>query len=48
VEKRQEEAFKTALASDSDVALADRIAGINLNGGRNLDLGVYARKGRLR
>jgi 4-amino-4-deoxy-L-arabinose transferase-like glycosyltransferase len=48
VEKRQEEAFKAALAGDSDVALADRIAGINLNGGRNLDLGVYARKGRLR
>jgi branched-chain amino acid transport system ATP-binding protein len=43
---------KTLLTVEHDMGvvfgLADRIAGINLNGGRNLDLGVYARKGRLR
>ncbi|MBX9738810.1 MAG: glycosyltransferase family 39 protein [Beijerinckiaceae bacterium] len=48
VEKRQEDAFKAALATDSTVSMADRISGINLNGGRNLDLGVYARRGPLR
>ena len=43
VEMRDEPAFKASLAADSTVVLADRISGINLNGGRKLDIGVYAR-----
>ncbi len=44
VDMRQEAAFKAALAPTSQVTLGDRITGLNLNGGRKLDIGVYARK----
>jgi hypothetical protein len=44
VEGRQEAAFRAALMRGSQIILADRIEGLNLNGGRKLDIGVYARK----
>lgn len=44
VDMRHEEAFKATLARSADVVLTKRVTGINLNGGRKLDLAVYARK----
>ena len=42
VESRAEEAFRTGLASSGITPrLATRVAGINMNGGRKLDIGVY-------
>jgi 4-amino-4-deoxy-L-arabinose transferase-like glycosyltransferase len=44
VDMRHEEAFKATLPRNADVVLTKRVSGINLNGGRKLDLAVYARK----
>jgi hypothetical protein len=45
VESRHEAAFKTALeAFDFKPALKTRITGVNINSGRNLDIGVYVRE----
>lgn len=44
VDVRFEQAFRAALGPASQVTLADRVQGLNLNGGRRLDIGVYARK----
>lgn len=44
VDARQEGAFRAGLSQASNIALFSRIEGVNLNGGRKLDLGVYARK----
>ena len=44
VDVREEGAFRAALAPTSQVALYERVQGVNLNGGRKLDLAVYARK----
>ncbi|MDB5544305.1 MAG: glycosyl transferase [Hyphomicrobiales bacterium] len=44
VDAREEGAFKSALAPTSQVAMYERVAGVNLNGGRKLDIAVYARK----
>jgi 4-amino-4-deoxy-L-arabinose transferase-like glycosyltransferase len=45
VDIRHEAAFKTALeAFDFKPALKTRITGININSGRNLDIGVYVRE----
>lgn len=45
VERRQEAAFIAGLVALQDrPALRTRIAGINLNGGRKLDIGVYVRE----
>ena len=44
VEAGQEAAFADALGTDVAVGLASRVAGININGGRRLDIGVYARR----
>jgi hypothetical protein len=41
---RDEGAFRAALAPTSQIALYERVQGINLNGGRRLDIAVYARK----
>ena len=41
---RHEEAFKATLPRNADVVLTKRVSGINLNGGRKLDLAVYVRK----
>lgn len=42
VESRQEEAFLAAAGKDGLVpALAGRVQGLNINGGRQLDLGLY-------
>lgn len=44
VEAREEQAFLAGLgAAAAQVKLASRVAGINMNGGRKLDIGVYAR-----
>ncbi|RFB80592.1 ArnT family glycosyltransferase [Methylovirgula sp. 4M-Z18] len=43
VEAKDEPAFQAALGPSDEVALATRIAGINLNGGHKLDIGVYVR-----
>jgi hypothetical protein len=41
-----EPAFQAALGAGADgVRLTERLAGINLNGGRKLDIGVYLRQG---
>ena len=44
VDARGEAAFKAALSASSNIALLARIQGLNLNGGRKLDMGVYALK----
>lgn len=42
VESRAEEAFKTDIATRNLAPrLASRVAGINMNGGRKLDIGIY-------
>ena len=45
VDIRQEPAFRAALGELTDVRLAGRVQGINLNGGRRLDIGLYLRQG---
>ena len=45
VEAREEAAFEAALGDVAGVRLADRVEGINLNGGARLDIGVYVRQG---
>jgi 4-amino-4-deoxy-L-arabinose transferase-like glycosyltransferase len=45
VESRHEEAFKLALVSMTDKpALKTRVKGININSGRQVDIGVYVRE----
>jgi 4-amino-4-deoxy-L-arabinose transferase-like glycosyltransferase len=44
VERRQEEAFTQAIGQNAP-RLLGRVDGININGGRRLDIGVYARDG---
>ena len=44
VDVREESAFKSALSAGSQIALQERVLGVNLNGGRKFDMGVYARK----
>jgi len=44
VDARGEAAFKSALSASSNVALISRVEGLNLNGGRKLDMGIYAVK----
>ncbi|MDB5641318.1 MAG: putative glycosyl transferase, family 39 [Hyphomicrobiales bacterium] len=44
VDVREEAAFRSALAPTSQVALYERVQGVNLNGGRKLDIAIYARK----
>jgi 4-amino-4-deoxy-L-arabinose transferase-like glycosyltransferase len=45
VESRHEASFKTALETfDFKPALKTRITGVNINSGRNLDIGVYVRE----
>ncbi len=44
VEKRQEPAFLKALADRESVRPLGRITGINLNGGKRLDIGVWFRQ----
>ena len=44
VDGAQEPAFTAALASGEKVKLTERITGINLNGGKALDIGVYVRQ----
>lgn len=45
VESRQEAAFRQALAPGAAVALRERIGGLNINGGRKLDIGVWVSPG---
>jgi len=43
VERRQQAAFRATLeASGTNPALVTTVGGINLNGGRRLDIGVFA------
>ncbi len=44
VDARGEVAFKSALKDTTAIALASRVQGLNLNGGRKLDIGVYVLK----
>jgi len=44
VEERDEAAFRAALAPTSQITLYERVQGVNLNGGRTLDIAIYARK----
>ena len=44
IDAPQEAAFKAALGDASGVRLAERLEGINLNGGKRLDIGVYVRQ----
>ncbi len=44
VDARGEAAFKATLSASSNIALLTRVEGLNLNGGRKLDMGVYALK----
>ena len=44
VDARAEAAFKSALTDTTPIALASRVEGLNLNGGRKLDIGVYVLK----
>jgi hypothetical protein len=43
VEARQEAAFKAALGVEPTVRLRERVTGLNINGGRKLDFGVWVR-----
>ena len=46
VSAQDEPAFQAALGAGADgVRLTERLTGINLNGGRKLDIGVYLRQG---
>jgi 4-amino-4-deoxy-L-arabinose transferase-like glycosyltransferase len=44
VNQPDEAAFNAALGSNSKIALASRVAGVNINGGKKLDIGVYVRQ----
>ena len=44
VEAREEQAFRAALDPATGVRLASRVSGVAVNGGRNLDIGVYIRQ----
>jgi 4-amino-4-deoxy-L-arabinose transferase-like glycosyltransferase len=44
VDVRQEAAFRNAAAATEGVQLAGRVKGLNLNGGKRLDIGVWLRK----
>ena len=44
VDARFEAAFKASLTATTNVALASRVDGLNLNGGRKLDMAIYALK----
>ena len=44
VDFAQETAFTAAVQGKDKVKLAERITGINLNGGKALDIGVYVRQ----
>jgi 4-amino-4-deoxy-L-arabinose transferase-like glycosyltransferase len=44
VDIRQEVAFRSALAATAGVQLAGRVKGLNLNGGKQMDIGVWLRK----
>jgi 4-amino-4-deoxy-L-arabinose transferase-like glycosyltransferase len=44
VDAREEAPFRSALGPTTQIALFERIQGVNLNGGRKFDFGVYARK----
>jgi 4-amino-4-deoxy-L-arabinose transferase-like glycosyltransferase len=44
VDANQESVFKEALGDVGGVRLAQRLEGINLNGGKRLDIGVYVRQ----
>jgi hypothetical protein len=44
VDARGEAAFKAGLGPSSNIALFSRVEGLNLNGGRKLDMGIYALK----
>ncbi len=46
VDARQEEAFRAALGAKADVVLASRVQGININGGRRLDIAIFVRQDR--
>lgn len=48
VEKASEPRFLKELAGDPSVKLASRVGGVNLNGGKALDIGVYVRQGESR
>jgi hypothetical protein len=41
VDRREEPAFKAALGGSGAARLSERVAGVNLNGGKALDLAVY-------
>ncbi len=43
VESRDESAFKASLGDLPDIAIVTRVGGVNLNGGRKLDIAVYLR-----
>lgn len=44
VDVRQEAAFRNAATATEGVQLAGRVKGLNLNGGKRLDIGVWLRK----
>ena len=44
VERRAEPAFAAALGGLPGVALATRVAGTAINGGKHLDIGIYVRQ----
>ncbi len=44
VENREEAGFAAALGPDAAVTLRSRVAGLNINGGKTLDVGVYVRQ----
>ena len=44
VDAAQEPAFLAALTTPLQVVAAARVAGINLNGGKSLDIGVWVRQ----
>lgn len=45
VEARQETVFKAALGDAPGVSLRERLSGLNINGGRKLDIGVWVSGG---
>jgi 4-amino-4-deoxy-L-arabinose transferase-like glycosyltransferase len=44
VNRPDEAAFNAALGSNPKITLASRVAGININGGKKFDIGVYVRQ----
>jgi hypothetical protein len=43
VESRVETRFREALGQGASVSVSERLQGININGGRKLDIGIYVR-----